>query len=300
MIPIVQSSPNECWDYAARNFGVCIPYLGPCRPKTGSLFTECDNAYNCRKCRTQPQFFMPVLRGDKIYIQTNFTDFENVDIDPPTRGFGDFIIATLCTDSAPDETNHILFSTQYGVGYNGRDFYQQIVIDTSMLIFDGVTCFSLKFEIFGSGDPEEVIDLICTEPFSFIGACFEDDTSLIESIYSPEDCNYGYYGDFDSWLGTTEFRHRNLLRFWAKPVFVGVQSTRRQINSMSEINTKGDVYELTSTRVHAEPGIKLLNEVLNGSNVTINGVGYTIPNYNTNSVRTYRISVRQECTSVRC
>jgi hypothetical protein len=184
---------------------VCLQELEDCdQTPTDSLLVECDQKWNCNLCDTDEEYFIPYKRGEKIQIQTIFTDLYSDDRTNPDTT--DWLTVELYNQNGFLTSDKSLFLSRWLFGWNGSNNYQIFEIDTSLF---ASKCFSLKFIT------EDGVEL-CSQDFNEIDQYCSPETILIRGMHEDFDCNGFYYGKPISSTGSGDaFQYDNTMRMWA-------------------------------------------------------------------------------------
>lgn len=187
----------------------------------------CDEHWNCNLCDEEKKYSHPFIAGDKIWIQTQFVDPTNTE-DNFTDGWGTWINATL-TDGAGNTISSTIgdFASDYMVGWNGTFYYQIIVIDTGLFYDD---CWVLEIAV----DDPSGQETWCSGLYEKVD-CGEPWTYTLEGDYpdGSTDCCNNYYGlaPDNNWVGTNNFRFRNLMRLRGQVLDAGGTITKEIIRA---------------------------------------------------------------------
>lgn len=244
---------TPCLTQVAQYRDYCVPGLEPCDPNpTDGIIQDCEDTWNRNFCRKDQCWSMPYQSGDKIQMQTRFRDLYNDDPAAPLAGWDDAFVVSL-VDSATGEILSSLiadFASRYYVGWDGRGAYQVLEIDTSLPIFEGVTCWHLEFKAMqeiteGESTITVTHDSACSEDFCEIQDC--DQYLRVEPIYSRRD-GFGYwYGMPKAYHGSEPFAFNPVYRFPIDVVQVGgdLEKTIAGRNTVTAKTSRRYVCEMT-------------------------------------------------------
>jgi len=198
---IVLPIENDCNQHFFLNRIMCLPRVTDCFPQNDlGLINDCDAVWNKNlQCPADKPYGVKYKGGDKIHLQFRYHFFEknpsSFDLDLELYDCDDNLISSVLADFLSDYVS--------GVD-NLNDNYQNLIIDTSLPIFDDLPCFYIK-----ATDPNDLE--YCSELFQLQKDCKE--TLVIES-FPESDCLGAYYGKTEtSWAGTGDFSFRNYLRY---------------------------------------------------------------------------------------
>lgn len=207
----------------------CPPIRQDCQPidTCGLYFTSPETSYNCTRCETDKEFWIPYQAGDKIPLQVYFPDLVNSDPSSPIWGWrADTNPVTMRAELLDCDGNVIsddvvAFCSDYVVGWANGQSYQTIVVDTALVAGLGLTYFSIKINNFlTDGITEDKV--IYTEPFCLVPCNVE--LPLVQGTFDEGyDCLGFYYGKADprrpgtpqAWVGSSDFAYYNSMRYWA-------------------------------------------------------------------------------------
>jgi hypothetical protein len=198
---IVLPIENDCNQHFFLNRVMCLPRVTDCFPQNDlGLINDCDDVWNKNLvCPADRPFGVKYAKGDKIHLQFRYHFFEK---NPST-----FDLSLELFDCDDNLITDVLadFLSEWVSGVDpSNDNYQNLVIDTSLPVFDDLPCFYIKAK--DTNDLE-----YCSELFQLQKDCKE--TLVIESLPS-NDCLNGYYGrTATSWGGTSDFAYSNALRY---------------------------------------------------------------------------------------
>lgn len=139
---------SNCIDINGKYATYCLPAKEDCTPTSlDGILSNCGETWNCNLCPTDVEYMIPVVRGDKIMIQTQIVDRYNDDPKNPTTGFGDWLHVEVMMRFGYGENTYgyLPVSSRRFVGHDGRKSYQIIELDTSYTLFRQAYCFQLKF-----------------------------------------------------------------------------------------------------------------------------------------------------------
>lgn len=288
---------------------ICLPTRKDCSPGCrDKLLVPCDQTYNCNRSQSQTPFTIPYRAGDKIMFQTQFLDIFNPDETSPIDGWGTatFMRARLRDNNTDTvvSTDVSEFASRYLVGYDGEKSYQLLEIDTSLI---KIACFSITIQAYDTNG--NITDELCTQDFEII----EDwqESVLVSSTYSNEDCCGHYYGDPVSYVGTSSFSYNNTLRYLHK-VETKSFAFEKPSNDVGKgrkvfrsVETKKERWLRLQKPIPEYLADFLVHVHLAGEMVFVDNESYIIENYETDNVAGcmwhFEILLEQYCkTNYKC
>lgn len=268
----------ECQDVGSQAFKVCLPEnfdcVGTC---TDYYLKRCGDLWCSKMCNLDKPYANPLIEGDTISFQLTEIDTYNTDASMPTSGWGDFVTAEICDKDGSTVLNNVDdFSTNYVVGWTGDRSYQTLVIDTDSISLD---CFSVKITSYSA--PGFVKNEYCSEPFEKLPIICEDDTLLIESSYSCDDCCGMYYGtapEADNFTGTSNFQFSNKFRIPAKLEQTSVSIEKNEFGGKFTSSTTACVFALRmQKKVPPYVANQIYKQHFSAPVTFINGQAFRIP-----------------------
>lgn len=261
---------NEgCSTFVQKVYETCLPIRRYCSVNVCDGLLTSDP---CPKCPGEKIYQAPYHRGDLQYVQTKYYDTWSANRECPTT-FG--LEVAICDHLGNDVSTNIAdFASDYVSGWTGEHSYQTICIDTSLAIFDNLKCWSLRFS---NGVPEQdCSSLFFTE--------VEDCIDLIEiSSTSSRDCFNNYYGVSECFGGTSNFEFKNTIRLRANLTYSGSDAELAKFGeSTSTVDSRKYFILNVGHGISANMDC-LLQSILTGNNIQINGQTYYIDQINRSS-----------------
>ncbi len=213
---ILTITPETCTNVKGQIYKICLPPKIYCyNQNIEGLITLCDKVYNCNRCQTESEYYIPFFAGDKIMIQTQLADYYNADKRNPTSGWGTAFKACL-VGSNGTLTDVTQFTSRRFVGWGCSQTYQVLEIDTSMFTDD---CFKIQIQAMDGGD---VAYEVCTQEFRRILSCAK--TLMIESVQTGKDCIGNCYDLPTKYVGDS-FKYSNKIRLQGTIYKTGITTT---------------------------------------------------------------------------
>lgn len=219
-------------------------------PVDGLFVENCEDRYCDNRNNCSGEYYQP-LKG-KFYLQTFFQDYVNPDSELPLVGWNDgssplyYVSIELTNDCCEVvESDMTTFATEWMVGHNTENPYQNICID-----IDSVPLDRFGFKICSY----KLVDGVLEESSCLFTQCFEKardcDVIEIEGEFCDSDCDGYYYGTSfrlgtrpgaeisdvvltDNWVGTSNFAYSNKICIYAK-LICGVPTISKELNSSSK------------------------------------------------------------------
>lgn len=273
----------------------CPPIRQDCIPMDLTcIWVDCDTCgYNCNLCNGVA-YCIPYLQDDKIMLQTQLPDQQNVDETAPLFGWqGDTATyayrAELCDKDGAVLTNDITqFASRYMVAYTnsgGGVSYQTIEVDTALIAanFPNESCFSVTVHsITDILAVPTVQKTVYSEPFCIDNTCRPEDLVQVMGIWTGFDCCGNYYGDprrtgpaTIASVGNAVFQFDNTYRMYARIFDTGNTIEKESFNNNVTNITVISLFELKLQRP-IPPYMKniFVNQHYGAKNVFVNGVEY--------------------------
>lgn len=212
MTNILTITPETCTNIKGQIYKICLPEKVYCyNQNVEGLITDCDNVYNCNRCQTEPEYYIPFFLGDKLMIQTQLADTYNSDKRNPTAGWGTAFTACL-VGSNGTLTDVTQFTSRRFIGWGCKQTFQVLEIDTSLFPDD---CFKIQIAAVGGSE-------VCTQEFRRVNSC--NKTLLIESIQTGKDCLNNCYDLPSKYVGDS-FKYSNKIRLRGSIYKTGITTT---------------------------------------------------------------------------
>lgn len=193
----------------------CVLRVVDCDKTDGTLLlADCNQLWNCNRCQTDPEYWMPWVEGMTFMLQTHFVNTAQVDPETPTAGWGDYVKAELLDlEFNVIEGSYLNLASRYLVGWTGEASYQVIEIDTSLPAFDSIDCFIIRLSALDSEGA--TYKTLCTHHFRKLGPC--EEALRLEGVYGLYDCYENFYGtpEEDAYMGNERFQYSNALYYKA-------------------------------------------------------------------------------------
>ena len=258
--------PIGCATFVQKTYKTCLPIKRFCNMNVCEGLLSSDP---CPDCPGEKIYQAPYHRGDKQQIQLKYYDTWSTDRECPTT-FG--LEVTLCDHLGNEvSTNLDDFLSDYVSGWTGQYSYQTICIDTSLPIFDNLKCWSLRFS--NGVEQQDCSSIFFTE--------VDDCIDLIEiSSTSSRDCFNNYYGLSECFGGTSNFEFKNTIRFKGDITYNGGDGELGKFGSSTSSVETRKYYLLTVGQGLSSNMDCLLQSILTGNNIQINGRTYDIDQIN--------------------
>lgn len=200
-------SPSTCTNFNGVIYKICLPNVDLCEIQdVNGLITNCDNVYNCNRCQTDGKYYVPILEGDTLMLQTQFKGSK---ASPSAGAF----TASLVTDSGvnTNEGSFITKTAHYGCGIT----YQLWTVNLSAIV---ETCFKIVFS--------DGVNEYCSQEFRK-EKCI--DTVTVESTHDGKDCmNNCYENGYSNKIRL----HGKLLRLGTVNSYDGKRAVIRETYSL--------------------------------------------------------------------
>lgn len=263
---------ETCASLETQSAYFCIPKKENCTDD-GGLIVPCGEEYMCSVCcgELDLPYYMKFLPTDTIQIQSRIHDFYNNDRESPMSGFGTWIDAVIVDLSDNTELDISNYETVNGsfVGWNGRNSYQIIELDGSLL----PNCWKIIYRVYDDESPQNEIQELCTQHFKNEDC---EDTILIQGIReSGFDSEGNYYGLPEASFGDPAYLYNNQIRIQANIKDGVPEKTTTTRQGRNVIKT---IKYIRQVQMYAVPMylIKYLeNQILSAKNVRIDGKIYT-------------------------
>lgn len=190
----------------------CAPEKIDCNIPNVVLVVPEGEQYHCSECcdGERIDYPIPFLIGDVIDLQTQIIDRYNPEPSVPVDGFGTWIIAEIINGSTGLVIgNYTTFGSGF-VAWNGHNSYQLIRLDTNTGSFPD--CFYVRYKVYKPGVPDVLVSTFVSQTFK---KTIEQNTMLLEGIYTKFDCRNQFYGESENSVGDVPFEYSNQLRFIA-------------------------------------------------------------------------------------
>lgn len=229
-------TPSNCILFSSEISKTCLPTIIDCDFKD-TFVVECGTEFNCSQCcDVVIPFFLPVVEGDEIIIQTQIFDQYNDNRKIPVSGFGTWIkVYTVEEDGTETEINPANYAAY--VGWNGTNSYQVININYSTDYMP--LCFQIKFKVYLAGD---VFDYeLCSQHYK-IETCADVSSCVFEGKQTGTDCEGNYY-DLPEASDGLPFEYSNKIRIpcyeqEAAPVITETVKSNRIVNKEIKYRTE--------------------------------------------------------------
>lgn len=249
----------------------CIPNKEQCG-NDGGLIVPCGEEYQCSDCcgELNLDWYLPFLDTDTIQIQSRIHDFYNADRENPLAGFGswiDAVIVDLNTNTESDISNYVTANGAF-VGWNGRNSYQIIELDGSLL----PNCWKLIYRVYNDESPQDELQELCSQHFKK-GSC--NGTLLIQGLRKGFDSEGNYYDLPLASFGDTPYFYNNQIRLegYIKDAVPEKTTTQRQGRNI--VKTIKYVSQVHLLAVPMFVIAYLENQILSAKNIKIDGKVYT-------------------------
>lgn len=249
-------SPPSCTNLKGVVYKLCLPEVIKCYVQdTTGLITLCDKVYNCNRCQSDGEYYVPFMTGDKIMLQTQIKDTTNDKQNPSLDTY------TVCMIGSGTKIDVNTFLSKSMVAYGCKKSFQIWEIDTSLFTDD---CFKLEFST-----SEETY---CSQEFRREKCA---NTVLVSSDRSGSDCLGNCYDTPSSYDGDL-IEYTNALRVHGIVLRTGTETSYNGKRVVIR-----DKYSLKLTKPIAEFMLNYLTKSIFGtdlkdeySEVYINGELY--------------------------
>ena len=256
---------TDCFDF---DHNVYVTKFQPkviCFPQVNrGLLVDCNEEWNCNLPITGDQrYYNPIPTDGTIMLQTNFFDDVSADRTNPSSGWGTWVFAEIKdTDGTVVETNLANIASQYVVGWTGKESYQTIELDASLILED---CFSVRLY---TSDGQES----CTQHFKK-STC--DTLVTLEGVHTKYDCWSNWHAVGEGFSGTSNFVYRNKVYIEADVKYYGSEV---DVTDESDIVTRSEVneYYRVFPRKSIPPYLMkyIVNKIMNANSILVNSESY--------------------------
>lgn len=223
----------------------------------GNPNDECDG-WNFNLCPNDNSYCQPFIAGDLIYSQFKFNN----------KAYTVSGVEFINTATGEDFYNAGAVTTQIGIDSINNKYINSI-IDTSNAIFDGVTCFYIKYSL--TGDDGKVY--FTGEPYCLVTCDLP--TLLIEGYYpSGYDCFGGYYGNLNVGGSKDPSIYKHIFRVYGVVESDGFDFEETTMNNKRIKSKQSERFWLMTKKIPYYV-VKQLAVAFNSKYVTIDGVEYT-------------------------
>jgi hypothetical protein len=244
--------------------------------------SEADT-WNCNLCGADMPFYIPYLVGDILPLQTNFVDNYNSDRENPAYGFKSglsmdwYVMVELQDKDGVTVANNIeTFCDTYYVGYSQQYGSVQTWFVNTGLLPVSLKCWRLKITYYyydTVSASKQVERVLYSEYYRLFEECTE--TTVIESVYDGKDCYGNIYDAIPTTLGANVLPYYNFIRIEGEIELIGTDENVETQTDFGKVlrRTIIENYRIQSGIV-APYFARMLDRVVRGSVVTINGTQY--------------------------
>jgi len=284
MLQIVYTVPMVAEDAKTYSYRAAVPLRRVCPVIAPPFVLNESDTWNCNLCGADMPFFAPFLRGDIIPLQTNFADTFNTDPSNPTYGFSTSISAYFYVMVELQDASGVTissfvdtFADTYYVGYSEKWGSVQTWFVNTGYFPTTLKCWRLKVTYYTFDQItllKTVERVLFTEYYREYDNC--GPTVLIESSYSGMDCYGNIYDLFAVSVGAgTTQPYYNSIRIEGEVEFTGNDENADITTDLGKVVRKTILSNYRINSGLAAPYFaRMLDRVVRGSSVTIDGVEY--------------------------
>ena len=244
-----------------------------------------NNGYNCKRCLSDPVYFMPFVRGDVFPLQTFFPDSVNADVTTPSIGFKtsstpvagtDYYVEMVVLDSdcvTQLGSNVEDYCDSYWVGYSSEvGSIQTIFFDTSNIPLTTMV-FRLKFNFYDTAG--NLVGEIYSEPFMEVGC--DEKTILFNTTHPNSDCLNHQYKEPANYnaLGLNPKAYTTSFRYNAELYLNGVTQEREQNDNEVTLTNKIKFnFRVEFVKIVPPYVVRLLTAQITGETILIDNEEY--------------------------